>query len=135
MQEGRKQRYLLPARARIKQRLLFDQLFESGQSLKKYPLRVSFVVPAEVKEGQAPVVAGFSVPKRRFKRAVDRNLLKRRMREAWRLLSPEFVESCRAKEKNLAVLLVYQSSEILSYEEIANAVKELLRRMPLAACL
>lgn len=65
-----------------------------------------------------------SVPKKSFKRAVKRNLLKRRIRESWRRQ-----KHMLALEENLDILFIYPSKEILSYEEIYVAVGKVIEAL------
>ncbi|MFW6246341.1 MAG: ribonuclease P protein component, partial [Tangfeifania sp.] len=66
----------------------FDKLFADGSSFLVYPLKVVFI-ETEL-SGRYPAQAAFTVSKKLFKSAVKRNLLKRRMREAYRLNKPDF---------------------------------------------
>ena len=66
---------------------LIDKLFHSGSSFLLYPFRIIWL--QEPLPGQIPVQVLISVPKKRFKRAVDRNLIKRRIREIYRLQKAE----------------------------------------------
>jgi ribonuclease P protein component len=75
--------YTFRKEERLCSRKHLDLLFKNGSSFLLYPFRISYLfvdAPANV---QAQVV--INVPKKRYKRAVDRNLLKRRIREAYRL--------------------------------------------------
>src|SRR5690606_11303824 len=67
---------------RLCNKRLIKALYESGSSFVLYPFKVVFLPTNEL---AVPAQVVISAPKRRFKRAVDRNLLKRRMREAYRL--------------------------------------------------
>jgi len=67
---------------RLCNKRLINALYLSGSSFILYPYKVVFYPTDEL---DVPVQVLISVPKRRFKRAVDRNLLKRRIREAYRL--------------------------------------------------
>ena len=71
----------------------------------------------------APVRIMVSVPKKFFKRAVKRNLLKRRIREAYRL------NKIVLKESKMDILFSYSSKEIIDFETIQNEVKTILSRI------
>ena len=66
---------------------LIDKLFHSGSSFLLYPFRIIWL--KETLPVETPVQVLISVPKKKFKRAVDRNLLKRRIREIYRLQKSE----------------------------------------------
>ena len=65
-----------------------------------------------------------SVPKKLFKRAVKRNLLKRRIRESWRRQKHDLIV-----KEGLDILFMYPSKEILSYEELYTAVGEIISKL------
>lgn len=65
-----------------------------------------------------------SVPKKFFKRAVKRNLLKRRIRESWRRQKHDLIV-----KEGLDILFMYPSKEILSYEELYTAVGEIISKL------
>jgi len=67
----------------------------------------------------APAQVVFGVPKKRYKHAVDRNLVKRRMREAYRLHKQQFLyDTLTALNKYIALSLVYVGTEIADYDLI-----------------
>jgi ribonuclease P protein component len=67
---------------KLKSRKLIEKLFDEGKSVKKFPVRLVYLQSSHTSD--FPVQAAFSVPKRNFKRAVDRNRIKRLLREAYR---------------------------------------------------
>lgn len=79
--------YTFKKEERLCSRKHLDLLFKNGSSFLLYPFRVSYLFVEESTEVIAQVV--INVPKKRYKRAVDRNLLKRRIREAYRLNKEE----------------------------------------------
>lgn len=75
-------RFTFRKHEKLKSRKLIGRLFEEGKSVKKFPVRLVYLQTDHTSE--AKVQAGFSVPKRNFKKAVDRNRIKRLIREAYR---------------------------------------------------
>ena len=73
----------LGKKERVKSKKLIGKLFEEGKSIKKYPFRLIFLI--QDKNSLLKNQASFSVPKRNFKKAVDRNRIKRLIKEAYRL--------------------------------------------------
>ena len=65
-----------------------------------------------------------SVPKKLFKRAVKRNLLKRRIRESWRRLKHGMLQ-----QKGLDILLIYSTKEVLTYQEIYKCIEDVVERL------
>ena len=106
----------LPKTERLCGKTAVVGLFEHGKSLSAGCLRCKYMIRAD--EGPSRIVV--SVPKRHFKRAVKRNLLKRRLREAYRhqkdLLGP-----------SVDILFIYTSTEVLPYETIYADMANLLQ--------
>ena len=81
-----------------------------------YPFR--FVWIDSGTSSTAPVQLGISVPKRAFAKAVDRNTLKRRIREAYRKNKHLIYEVLQKKNLSIALMMVYTAKEELAYQEI-----------------
>jgi ribonuclease P protein component len=102
-------------------------VFTGGQSFAVFPLKVFFMaLPAET--GQL-VQAGVGVSARNFRKAVDRNRIKRLLREAYRLNKTVFTEGLAIKEKQLAVFFLYTGKElpelVLLNEKMRKALDKL----------
>ena len=96
--------YTFRKEERLCSRKHLDLLFKNGSSFLLYPFRISYIFvdfPAEV---QVQVV--INVPKKRYKRAVDRNLLKRRIREVYRLKKQENLYSKLPADKGLLLFSI-----------------------------
>lgn len=108
-----------------------EDLFSSGESFLAYPLKVVYLKTAV--EQSAPAQAAFTVSKRNFKRAVKRNLLKRRMREAYRLNKASLYGELAAKEAHIAIMFVYIAKEVVEYpafdKAMISAFKKLLAKI------
>ncbi len=76
-----------------------------------------------------PVEIMFSVPKKFHKRANRRNLLKRRMREAYRLERGPLCERLGERSAHVHIALIYSTKECHSYKTIRNAVQRILEQV------
>lgn len=96
-------------REKLKNRKLLDQLFTKGRSVSAFPLKVFYsVLPAETEE---TVQAGVGVSARNFSKAVDRNRIKRLLREAYRLNKSILHDALNADQKKAAVFFLYIGKE------------------------
>lgn len=104
-----------------------NALFTSGQAFIVYPFRVVYILePANNNETAIVMV---SVPKKRFKRAVKRNRLKRLMREAYRLNKQELIGVLQNKISHLQVSFQYISDEELDFETVEKKMKVALQKL------
>lgn len=114
----------LPKSERLRSFGAVRRLFQSGRGGFVYPLR--YIVYAEPDEGLSPKVL-FSTPKKFHKRANRRNLLRRRMREAYRLNKSLLSESGKSGAVEMAI--IYSSKEVLDFKTIENAVRKVLKNV------
>jgi ribonuclease P protein component len=107
--------FSFPKSERLYKKKAIQELFDKGSSFYMYPFRV-LVQPSPDQAGAHQVM--FSVSKRNFKRAVDRNLLKRRMREAYRLNKAAIPGTSK-----LQMAYIYTAKEILALDEIQEKIR------------
>ena len=111
----------LPHNERLRSLAAVRRLFSDGESGFVYPFR--YVVLAEA-SAEPSVEVMFTVPKRMHKRAVKRNLLRRRTKEAYRLNKQPLHDAAAGHRVNMA--LIYSSKQTLEYKTIENAVTKIL---------
>lgn len=148
---------------RLKSRKLIGHLFEKGQSFSLYPFRVvwlqtlasddpaegkadaasntpvigsletSSTPPAAAGRADASLQAGFTVSGKKFKRAVDRNRIKRLMRESYRLQQHALAEHLEKSGGRLALFFMYTGKEIpdqpLVHEKMGAALGRLVEKL------
>ncbi|NDW10022.1 ribonuclease P protein component [Dysgonomonas sp. 520] len=95
-------------------------LFTSSSSFIAYPLRVVYLLREPETEPQVSVL--ITVPKKKFKRAVKRNRIKRLIREAYRLNKSSYIELSEALNKSVDIAFLYLDTELPGYEDIEKAV-------------
>ena len=113
---------------RLCSKKLLDKLFHNGSSFLIYPFRI--VSLSETLTVNFPAQVVIAVSKRKFKRAVDRNLIKRRVREAYRLNKTACLYSFLAeKELNLIISIHYVGKDIAEYQFIEKKLKKALEKL------
>jgi len=112
--------FTLKKEERLCSQKIIGELFTSGESFLSYPLKVVFMKTDSMQA--FPVQAAFTVSKRNFKRAVKRNLLKRRLREAYRQNKPAFYAELAAKELHIAVMFVFIGKDLIEFPIIEKAM-------------
>ena len=105
---------------------LIGELFLSGNTFLCYPLKVVWKV--ELLETPHPAQVVFSVPKRLFKRAHDRNLLKRQMPQPYRLRKHELYELLDLNGKKIVFMLVYIAKEKLEFKQLESAMNKVIAK-------
>lgn len=117
-------RYTFNKQERLHSKKAIDLLFANGKSTVVFPVKMIWAENNFLTE--SPAQAMFIVPKRLFKRANKRNTLKRRMREAYRLLKPELYEKI-GSERKILIAFIYIGNESFEFERINASLKKLLQ--------
>ncbi|MDA3818824.1 MAG: ribonuclease P protein component [Prolixibacteraceae bacterium] len=127
------QRFKFSKEERLSSKTLIDKIFTGGEPLFAYPFRI-IVLPVDYDEKTSAKVL-FTVPKRNFKRAVHRNQIRRRMREAYRLNKNELTSLLGEQNQSLALMFIYVEKEIKDYRTIEKGMKKALRKIQRSSLL
>ncbi|WP_207511476.1 ribonuclease P protein component [Longitalea luteola] len=120
-------KFTLNKTERLKRRKIIEQLFSEGRAVAAFPIRVQYKLVDQLLP--VPLQAGFSVSSRNFKRAVDRNRIKRLMREAWRLQKAPLEQALQTKQQQLALFLIYTGKELPEFTLIKEKVDVVLKKL------
>jgi len=115
--------FAFPKKERLKSKVLFEKLFDEGASLTVFPVKL-FYLQTELFD-DVPFKVAVSAPKRKFKKAVQRNKIKRLLREAYRLNKALIFNKTKG---NYAFLILYLGSTMPSFNELDSALKGVLKK-------
>lgn len=117
-----------PLKEHLKSKRVIDKLYAEGTSVTAFPLRAVFI--GQQPDEQEPTAAILiNVAKRRFRHAVDRNLLKRRIREAYRTGKHDFIETLENNNRKIAVAIMYIDTKKSSTEHLCRKMERLLQNI------
>jgi ribonuclease P protein component len=119
--------YKYSKKEKLKSKKAIEILFSKGKTINAFPLRVIYI-PKSIND-DIPINMGATVSKKNIKLAVNRNLIKRRIREAYRLNNNELKNQLKKSNLELNIMFIYTSKQILPYKEIETKIKVLLTRL------
>lgn len=118
--------YSYQRKEKLKSRKTLDEIFSVGKSFSVFPLKLFYLLPAA---DAKPVKAGVGVSARNFPKAVDRNRIKRLLRETYRLQKTSLHNSLVQKQKSVAVFLLYTGKEMPDYQLLDEKMKTVLTKL------
>jgi ribonuclease P protein component len=116
---------------KLKSRKQTQHLFSTGQAINVFPIRLIYTIePIEAATSNGSFTsllqAGVGAPSRTFRKAVQRNRVKRLLREAYRLEKPNFISQAALDNKRVNLFFLYTDASVLTQLEIQAKVKESL---------
>jgi ribonuclease P protein component len=114
---------------KLKSRKRIERVFREGKSFSVFPYKVVFLLAATPVPGAAPLQAGFGASSRNFKKAVDRNRIKRLGREAYRLQKAPLLEQLTQKGHSMAVFFVFIGKELPDYPTVSAKIGVALQKL------
>lgn len=121
------QRYFFKKNERLCLNNDIANVIENGKKIMVYPLLVNYVIKNTVTCETIKIAV--SVAKRNFKKAVDRNLLKRRIREAYRHNKHDLTDITKKYNKTVNAIIIYVPKEKLPYCDIEKGIAKLLENI------
>ena len=112
---------------RLSSRKIITALFEKGQAFNSYPFKVLWNL--DTAASSFPAQMCIAVPKKSFRRAHDRNLIKRKTREAYRKNKSALYATLIEKNVKISLLLIYVAKEDLNYALIENKMTSLIAQL------
>ncbi len=126
-----KMKQTFPKAERLCSQKTIGRLFEKGSTEAKtsylFPFKVFYLVDSDVPSNQPPQVL-FSISKRNFKKAVDRNLLRRRCREAYRKNKHLFFSSPEQRPPSYIAFILIAKTKV-EYDTIERGLQKLIVRL------
>lgn len=119
--------YKFSKNERLTHKIVISELFSEGEAYNTYPFRI--VWKKAQLNTKSPCQVVISVSKRKFKLAVTRNLLKRRIREIYRLNKHNLYKDLTGKDTQVAFMIIYLPKEVLSSIEMEDRLIKALNRL------
>jgi ribonuclease P protein component len=112
---------------RLCSRTVIDEIFSKGKELRKFPYLLKYIYSSETAVNPVQIVV--SVPKKRAKSAVDRNRLRRQIKEAYRLNKDELQLYFQTNKCSIVIFLIYTGKEKEVYTLLEEKLKVILKEL------
>jgi len=117
--------FTLGKEERLKSRKAIDQLFSEGKTFSVFPYRVYYMAV----DSTSRLKFATGVSSKNFKKAVDRNRIKRLTKEAWRLQKATLVEILKEQNRQLNVFLIYTAKELPVYKDTFEKTGRIIHKL------
>ncbi len=132
-----KLRYTLGEKEKLKSRKTIEHLFNEGKSFSLFPFRVIYIFKEnetlsgnpQISSVKSPLKTAFSVGKKYFKKATDRNRIKRLIKEAWRLQKNVLTDKMNSVRKTSSIFIIYTGNELPEYDKIFEKTGAVINRL------
>jgi ribonuclease P protein component len=118
--------YSLPANERLKKKKEIQEIFQIGKSIGNKPLRLLYIIS---KESDPSIMFGVTVPSKKFAKAVDRNRIKRLIRESYRLQVSELKNIVHTMNIRIKLFFIYSGDAVPTYGVIFMELKLLINQL------
>lgn len=113
---------------RLKSRKIIKSLFESGKIIHQYPFKVLYIIE-KAHDNKYPAQIGISVSKRNFKKATERNYIKRKIRESYRQNKHSLYELLKICDQKLYFFVIYTTKNNLNFSELDIEFNALIQKI------
>jgi ribonuclease P protein component len=120
--------FTLGREERLKSNLSIQELLKHGRTVSLFPLKIYWNFSSDPHQ-KYPVRAAMSVPKRKYRRAVDRNLMKRRLKEAYRLNKYMLYDTLDQHQQKIQLIILLLSDEFIPYKQLEQGMREIFRKL------
>ena len=116
-----------PKKQKLCSETVIQEMFYNGKSFKTSAVRLVWKVSNN--EDEVTIKSIIVVPKKKIRLAVKRNIIRRRMKEAYRLHKMEFENMLKDSDLQLSIAMIYQKENILPYKTVEEEIKLILERL------
>jgi len=122
--------YTLNKSERLKSRKQIEQLFKEGKRLSVSPFLIYYLLGAlSANDSRLSTRFAVGVSSKNFKKAVDRNRIKRLIRESYRLQKPNFSKALKANNQQLSLFFIFTGKELPDYKFVYDKVAIALQKI------